>query len=39
MSDPESYRLLWKRCIGEKTNLDGQKLKAALDEFTMVGLQ
>jgi hypothetical protein len=39
MSDPESRRLLWKLCIGEKTNLDGQKLKATLDEFTMVGLR
>ena len=33
ISDPESDRLLWKWYITGKTNLDSQRLKAALDEF------
>jgi len=38
ISDLESKRPLWKRYMADKTNLDGQKLKAALDEFAEVGL-
>jgi hypothetical protein len=34
----KSKRLLRKRYMADKTNLDGQKLKAALDEFVEVGL-
>ncbi|KAF8544225.1 hypothetical protein BDD12DRAFT_801460 [Trichophaea hybrida] len=30
---------LWKRYKADKTILDGQKLKAALDKFTEVGLR
>jgi len=30
-------RLLWKRYIADNTNLDGQRHKAALDEFPEVG--
>jgi len=38
ISKLESKRPLWKRYMADKTNLDGQKLKAALDEFTEIGL-
>jgi hypothetical protein len=39
ISELESKRPLWKRYMADKTNLDGQKLKAALDEFAEVGLR
>jgi len=39
ISDLECKRLLWKWYMANKTNLDGQKLKVALDEFTEVGLR
>ena len=39
ISELESKRPLWKRYLADKTNLDGQKLKAALDEFAEVGLR
>jgi hypothetical protein len=39
ISEPESTRPLWNRYMADKTNLDGQKLKAALDEFADVGLR
>ena len=35
----ESKRPLWKWSMADKTNLDGQKLKAALNEFAEVGLR
>jgi len=38
ISDQGSKRPLWKWYMAEKTNLDGQKLKPALDEFSEVGL-
>jgi len=38
ISDLVSKRLLWKRYMADKTNLHGQKLKAALHEFAEVGL-
>ena len=38
LSDLESKSPLWKQYMGDKINLDGQKLKAALDEFTEVSL-
>jgi len=38
ISDLVSERLLGKRYIAYKTNLDGQRLKAARDEFAEVGL-
>jgi len=38
ISELESKRLLWKWYMADKTNLDGQKLKAALDEFAGVAL-
>jgi len=38
ISELESKRPLWKQYMADKTNLDGQKLKAALDEFAEVGL-
>jgi len=34
----QSKRPLWERYMTDKTNLDGQKLKEAQDEFTEVGL-
>jgi len=37
ISELESKRPLWKRYMADKTNFDGQKLKAALDEFAEVG--
>jgi len=37
ISELESKRPLWKRYMADKTNLDGQKLKAALDEFAEFG--
>jgi len=36
-SDLESKRRLWKWYVADKTNLDGQKLNAAQDEFVEVG--
>ena len=39
LSDLESQRLLWKQYMADKTNHDGQKLKAALAEFMEVGLR
>jgi len=39
ISELESNRPLWKWYMADKTNLDGQKLKAALDEFAEVGLR
>jgi hypothetical protein len=39
ISELESKRPLWKRYMADKTNLDGQKLMAALDEFAEVGLR
>jgi hypothetical protein len=39
ISELESKRLLWKRYMADKTNLDGQKLKAALNGFVEVGLR
>jgi len=39
ITEPESKRPLWKQYMADKTNLDGQKLKAGLDEFTEVGLR
>jgi len=38
ISELQSKRLLWKWYMADKTNLDGQKLKAALDEFAGVAL-
>jgi VanZ family protein len=38
ISELESKRPLWKRYMADKNNLNGQKLKAALDEFEEVGL-
>jgi hypothetical protein len=38
ISELESKRPLWERYMATKTNLDGQKLKAALGEFAEVGL-
>jgi hypothetical protein len=38
-SELESKRLHWKQYMADKTNLDGQKLKTALDEFADVGLR
>jgi len=38
ISGLQSKRPLWKRYMADKTNLDGQKLKAALDKFAEVGL-
>jgi len=37
ISELESKRLLGKWYMADKTDLDGQKLKAALDEFAEVG--
>jgi len=37
--DLVSKRPLWKWYMADKTNLDGQKLKAALDVFVEVGLR
>ena len=34
----ESKRPVWKRYMADKTNLDGQKLQGALDEFTGIGI-
>jgi len=39
INDLPSNRPLWKWYLANKTNLDGQKLKAALDEFAEVGLR
>jgi len=39
ISGLESNRPLWKRYMADKTNVDGQKLNAALDEFAEVGLR
>jgi len=39
ITELESKRLLWKRYMADKTNLDGQKLKAALDASAEVGLR
>jgi len=39
ISELESKMPLWKRYMADKTNLNGQKLKAALDEFAEVGLR
>jgi len=39
ISDLESKRPLWKLYMADKTNLDGQKLKAALDKFAEVSLR
>jgi len=39
ISELESKRPLWKWYMADKTNLDGQKFKAALDEFAEVGLR
>jgi hypothetical protein len=39
ISELESKRLLWKWYMADKTNLDGQKLKAALNGFVEVGLR
>jgi hypothetical protein len=39
ISELESKRPLRKRYMGDKTNLDGQKLKAALYEFAEVVLR
>jgi len=38
IKDLASKRPLWKWYMADKTNLDGQKLKAALDESAGVGL-
>jgi len=38
ISDLESKRPLWKQYMADKTNFDGQILKAALDVFAEVGL-
>jgi len=38
ISELESKRPLWKQYMADKTNLDGQKIKAALDEFAEVVL-
>jgi len=38
ISDLQSKRPHWKWYMADMTNLDGQKLKAALDEFAEVGL-
>jgi hypothetical protein len=38
ISDPDSNTHLWEPYIVHKTNLDGQKLKAALDEVVEVVL-
>jgi len=39
ISELESKRPLWKRYIADRTNLNGQKVNAALDEFAEVGLR
>jgi len=39
ISDLASKRLLWKQYMADRTNLNGQKLKAALDEFAEVDLR
>ena len=39
ISELESKRPLWKRYMADRTNLNVQKLKAALDEFMEVGLR
>ena len=39
ISELESKRPLWKQYMADKTNFDGQKLKAALDEFVEVDLR
>jgi len=39
ISDLESKRPLWKRYMADKTNLNGQNLKAVQDEFAQVGLR
>jgi len=39
ISDLESNRPLWKRYMVEKTNLDGQKIKAVLDQFAESSLR
>jgi len=39
LSDLASEWPLWKLCMADKPNLDGHKLKAALDEFAEVGLR
>jgi len=39
ISDLQSKRPLWKRYMADKTNLNGQKLNAALYEFAEVGLR
>jgi hypothetical protein len=39
ISELESKRPRWERYMADKTNLDVQKLKAALDEFVQVGLR
>jgi len=39
ISELESERPLWKWYMADKTNLDGQKVKGALDEFAEVGLR
>jgi len=39
MSHLGSKRPLWKRSMPDKTNLDGQNLKAALDKFAEDGLR
>lgn len=38
-SDLESKRPLWKWFLADKTILDGQTLKEALDDFAEVGLR
>jgi hypothetical protein len=39
ISELESKRPRWEWYMADKTNLDVQKLKAALDEFVQVGLR
>ena len=39
ISDPQSNKPLSKRYMADETNLNGQKLEAALDEFTEVGFR
>jgi len=39
ISELESKRPLLKRYMADKTNLNGQRLKSALDEFAEVGLR
>jgi len=38
ISDLESKRPLWDQYMADKTNVEGKKLKAALDAFADVGL-